>query len=585
MGNEDLQRRLAAIVSADVVGYSRLISSDELDTIRTLNACRQRMSALVEARGGKVVDFVGDNMLAEFKSGLAAVETALAMQRGIAELTAGQPEERRMRFRIGIHLGDVTTDGERLYGDGVNIAARLQALAEPGGICISETVHAQIRARVDVSCRDLGEQRLKNIGEAVRACLIPPQGGGREAAGPAPTPSPRSPGPALAVLPFVNLSRDPEQEYMSEGLTLSIVAALVKIPGLLLISDTATIPFKDRSVPVQRLGKELGVTHILDGGIQRSGRRVRVTVRLTDAQGGRQLWAEQFNKDLGDIFALQDEITAEVVEAMDVKLISGETARIVRHALKTPAAIEAYYRGWSALFRSGPGQALEAEVWFDEIVVAEPSSPLGYALSAWTSCLIAGNSTGGSREAALDKASGLARKALELGDITGLPHLTLAYVHLLRHDPDEALRSVEMALLERPSCDASYVVKASVLNFLGRFEEAMPLARKAMRISPVHPSFYPAVLAASAYFSGQYTESLEAADRALDIDQEDVDALVFRTAALERLGRPDQAIAGAKAILQARPGFSLKAYASLQPYRDAAALSHLVGDLEKAGLG
>jgi adenylate cyclase len=581
MGNADLQRRLAAIVSADVVGYSRLISSDELGTIRILNECRQRMTALVEAHGGKVVDFVGDNMLAEFKSGLAAVETAMGMQAGIAELTAGQPDENRMRFRIGIHLGDVTTDGERLYGEGVNIAARLQALAEPGGICISDAVHAQVRSRLGVPCRDLGEQRLKNIGEAVRACLIAPAGEGQAVAvSPATTPR----GPSLAVLPFVNLSRDPDQEYMSEGLTLSIVAALVKIPGLLLISDTATAPYKDRPVPFQRLGRELGVTHILDGGIQRSGSRVRVTVRLTDAQGGRQLWAEQFNKDLGDIFALQDEIAAEVVEAMDVKLVSGETARIVRHALKTHAAIEAYYRGWSALFRSGPGQAIEAGLWFDEIVEAEPSSPLGYALSAWTSCLIAGSATGASREAALDKAAGLARKALELGDITGLPHLTLAYVHLLRHDHEEALRSAEQALLERPSCDASYVVKASVLNFLGRFDEAMPLSRKAMRISPVHPSFYPAVLAASAYFSGRYAESLEAADHALNIDQEDVDALVVRTAALVRLGHQEQAMAGAKSILQARPGFRLEAYASTQPHKDVGALSRLVGDLERAGL-
>jgi adenylate cyclase len=584
MEKETLVRRLTAVVSADVVGYSRLISLDELNTIRTLNACRKRMSALVMDHGGRVVDFVGDNMLAEFGSGLAAVEAALAMQEGVRTINAELPEERRMQFRMGIHLGDVTSDGERIYGDGVNIAARLQALAEPGGICISAAVRDQVRGRLELPCADLGEQHLKNIAEPVKACLIALSSGPETGPEPLKLTLPLPTRPSLAVLPFVNLSADPDQEYMSDGLTLNIIAALIKIPGLLLISDTATARYKDKLVPVHKLGKELGVSHILDGGIQRGGSRVRVTVRLTETAGGRQIWAERFDKKLDDIFALQDEITAEVVEAMDVKLISGEPARIVRHALKSPAAIEAYYRGWSALFRSGPEQVLEARYWFDETIRMEPSSPFGYAMAAWTYCLVAGQTAVDNREAVLDRAMILARKAMELGDVTGLPHLALAQINLLRKNHQQALLSVEQALLERPSCDASFAVKASILNYLGRPLEAMPLARQAMRISPVHPSYYPMVLATSAYFGNRFEDAVAAAEQALAIDQEDVDALVVLTAALVRLDRLEQAKGSAQKILQIRPEFRLKAYGSRQPYKDPKALERLLENLRKAGL-
>jgi adenylate cyclase len=543
------------------------------------------MVARVRDHGGTVVDFVGDNMLAEFKSGLAAVKASLAMQEDISSLNAEHPDDRRMRFRIGIHLGDVTSDGERIYGDGVNIAARLQSLAQPGGICISDAVLAQVRTKLDLPYRDLGEQHLKNIAEPVRAYQLSLANGHRSDTAPARVTFPVSAKPSLAVLPFVNLSSDPDQEYMSDGLTLSIVTALIKIPGLLLISDTATAPYKHGSIPLQELGKVFGVSHILDGGIQRSGSRVRVTVRLTETAGGRQIWAEQFDKKLDDLFAVQDEITAEVVEAMDVKLISGEPARTVRHALKTPAAIEAYYRGWSALFQSSPDQTVEARYWFEETIRLDPTSPLGYALAAWTYCLLAVQTAASDREKALDEASVLAKKALGLGDVTGLPHLALAQVNLMRHNHQKALQAVEAAILERPSCDMSYAVKASILNYLGRPLEAMPLARQAMRISPVHPSFYPLVLATAAYFGGRFEEAAGAAGRALEIDQENVQALIILAAAQIRLDLSEQARGAVRRILQLQPELRLDTYASSQPYKDTAALERLLADLRAAGLG
>lgn len=584
MENDILTRRLAAVVSADVVGYSRLIAFDEEGTIRSLETCRSRMTDMVRDHGGNVIDFVGDNMLAEFKSARDAVEAALEMQEKINEVNKGLPPKQYMRFRIGIHLGDITSDGERIYGEGVNIAARLQSLAEPGGICISEPVHSQVRGKLKLTCRDMGQQQLKNIDQPVRACrIVLSPDFSTETGGPSSN-SPPASSPSLAVLPFVNMTSNPDQEYMSDGLTLNIVTGLVKIPGLFLISDTSMTRYRGQKTNPLDVGRDLNVTHVLDGGVQRSNMRVRVTVRLTETASGLQVWAEQFDKSLDDIFALQDEITREVVEALEIRLVSGEPARTVRQALKSPGAIEAYYRGWSALFKSSPEEILEARSWFEETIRLEPRSALGYALAAWTHCQILHLNILPDSDAIMDRGVDLAEKALKLGDTTGLAHLSLAHINLVRHNHDQALKAVENALLDRPNCDASFAVKASILNYLGRPLEAIPLARRSIKLAPVHPAFYPMVLATSAYHGERPEEALAAADQALAIDPENIDALVIKAATLARMGKTEEAGQTVRAIREIRPGFTLNTYAAGQPYKDARTLNRLLDDLRVAGL-
>ena len=355
MTTGDVKHRLAALLSADVVGYSRLMAQDEVATVRTLSAYRDKMTALVGNNEGRVVDFVGDNMLAEFHSALDAVDCATNIQDTLARLNAKLDENRRMRFRIGINLGDVLIDGDIIYGDGVNIAARLESLAEPGGICISESVFSQVHHKLELGFTDIGMKALKNIPDPIRVYRVvapevempPPMA---ETGLPKDARLPLPAKPSLAVLPFVNLSADSDQDYFSDGLTMDIMTALVRIPGLFLISEISMFSYKSQAPTVRELSQQLGVSHVLDGGVRRAGEQVRITARLIEASSGLQVWAERYDRKIDDIFAVQDEITEKIVEAMDIKLVTGDVGHNIRETLQNPEALECYYHGWQALF-------------------------------------------------------------------------------------------------------------------------------------------------------------------------------------------------------------------------------------------
>jgi len=589
MSEASLKRRLAALLSADVVGYSRLMAQDELETVRTLTAYRERVTGIVQASGGRVVDFIGDNMLAEFSSTLDAVECAVQIQKTIAEMNTTLAESRRMNFRIGIHLGDVMSDGKRIYGDGVNIAARLESLAEPGGISISDMVYKQVHTKSGLAYIDQGKHSLKNIPEPMRVYrVVTPDG--TQAADAAPTtlisrpllPLPAK--PSLAVLPFVNLSTDPQNDYFSDGLTIDIMTALVKIPGLFLISDISMFSYKSNPVSVQELGRQLGVSHVLEGGIRRAGDRIRISARLTEIASGRQIWADRFDRRMDDLFDIQDEITEEIVTAMDVELVSGEPGRTVRQTFKSSAALELYYRGWNALFASSKEEIITAQQMFEETIRLEPESPLGYALGAWAHWWAVFRDKSDNVELSLKRATELARAALELEDVTGLPHLMMAQVHLLKGEHEKALNESEQAVLARPSCDASYAIKAHILNYLGRPAEAIELARYAIRLTPVYPTFYPAVLAAAYYGSGQYDKAAAAAEEVLTSDRDNLDALLVLTGAKAALGQTDSARRVAHRVRRVKPDFTLDKFAASQPYKDPQTLEQVLSMLCKAGL-
>jgi TolB-like protein len=590
MVESNLKHRLAALLSADVAGYSRLMAEDELATVRTLAICREKINTLVKEDGGRVVNFVGDNVLVEFPSALDAVACALKIQNAIVDLNAGMPQNRQMQFRVGINLGDILVEGDVIYGDGVNIAARLEALAVPGGICVSEMVYRQIHHKLDAKFVDMGAKFLKNIPDPVRVFAVSAPSAGptanNTAAGSFQAPSPPLPEkPSLAVLPFVNLSSDPAQDYFSDGLTLDIMTALVRIPDLFLISDISMFSLKQKTVSIKDIGRQLGVSHVLEGGVRMAGEKLRVTARLIETASGRQVWADHYDTTIDDIFAIQDEIAGKIVTAMDVKLVSGEVARTIRKTIRNPDALEAYYRGWQALFGTRKMDILESQQYFEDTMRLEPESPLGYALAAWTHWWAIFRGLSEDTDQSVAYATDLARKAMDLEDITGLPHLMMALIHLHKSEHDKALAEAEKAVLARPSCDLSYAAKGYILNYLGRPDDAIALANYAIRLSPIQPlPFYLVVLAGAFYSSGRFEEAITAAREAIRYDGEYVDALVILAGASAATNRLEDAANIVGEIRQIQPDFTLENFARTQPYKNPETLEQLLLILRQSGL-
>ena len=589
MPEEGFKHKLAAILSADAVGYSRLMADDELATIRTLSAYRDKIGTHVHDYEGRVVDFVGDNMLAEFSSTLNAVNCAVQIQKVLDQLNFKFDEKRRMHFRIGIDLGEIVIDKDVIYGDGINIASRLESLAEPGGICISEFVYSQVRNKLDLGFVDVGMIKLKNISTPVRVYkvfeqqseasnlvtkVIPDQD--------ISLPLPKK--PSLAVLPFVNLSTDSKQDYFSDGLTMDIMTALVRIPGLFLISEISMFSYKSQAPSIRELGSQLGVSHVLDGGVRKEGDRIRITARLLETTTGRQMWAERYDRKIDDVFSVQDEITERIVEALDIKLVTGEMAHTIRKVIRNPEALESYYRGWEALFGSTKDDIKEAQKMFEETMRLEPESSFGYALAAWAHWWSVDQGLSENIALSLERAVELSRKAEELEDFTGLSHLVMAQIYLYQHEHDKALEAVQKAVLARPSCDLSYVAKANILNYLGRSTEAIDLAKFAIRLAPVYPPFFQQTLAAAFYGSGQYEKAIDSAKEVLMSDNDNVDALLILAGANAALDQQAEASQAASKIKRKAPDFSLKKYAETQPYRDPKILNHITSMLQRAGL-
>ena len=589
MPEEGFKHKLAAILSADAVGYSRLMTEDEVATIRTLAACRDKINTHVHGNRGRVVDFVGDNMLAEFSSALDAVDCAVKIQETLEQFNAKLDQNRRMQFRIGIDLGEVLIDKDVIYGDGVNIASRLEGLAEPGGICISEFVYSQVHSKLNIGFVDVGTKKLKNFSTPVKVYKV------IEQKTKAPTlltgavpdqeislPLPNK--PSLAVLPFANLSADSKQDYFSDGLTMDIMTALVRIPGLFLISEISMFSYKSKAPSIRELGGQLGVSHVLDGGVRKEGDRIRITARLLETTTGRQVWAERYDRKIDDIFAVQDEITERIVEAMDIKLVTGEMAHTIRKVLRNPDALEYYYRGWEALFGSTKNDIEEAQQMFEETTRLEPESSFGYALAAWAHWWSVDLGLSEDIAHSLERAIELARKAEDLEDFTGLSNLVMAQIHLYKHEHDKALEAAQKAVLARPSCDLSYVAKANILTYLGRPAEAIDLAKFAIRLAPVYPPFFQKTLAAAFYGNGQYEEAITSAKEVIKSDEGNLDAFLILAGANAALDQQEEASKAATEIKRIKPDFLLKKYAETQPYRDPKILKQVTSMLQRAGV-
>lgn len=590
MTDAGFKHKLAAILSADVAGYSRLIAEDEVSTVRILNAYRDEMTSLTVEYHGRVVDFVGDNMLAEFSSVLDAVNCAVRIQRVLQHHNERLNPDRRMDFRIGLHLGDIMIDGERIYGEGVNIAARIETLAEPGGICISDVIYKQIQSKLNLGYSDLGEHTLKNISEPIRVYKIFKTGYSdnlrvdkADSRVKAPLSLPNK--PSLAVLPLVNLSADPEQNYFCDGLYMDIMTSLVKISGLFLIGEHSMFTYKAKPVTIREIGHQLGVSHVLEGGVRKAGNQVRVNAQLIETANGRRIWAERFDRLLDDLFTIQDEITEEIVTAMDVKLVTGEWSRRVRKALRNPSARECFYRGRQSMFGSTKEDIEEAQRLFEETIQMEPETAVGYDMAAWSHWLAVYRGFSDSVTKSLEKTTELAKKAISLDpEATGFPRLIMANVWLLKREHDLAMAEIEKAYKIRPGCGGVYAIKANILNYMGRPTEAMELAKTAIRITPVFPMYYPAVLARAYYLCDRNEEAIAVANEILSRSQNDLDALLVLAWVNAGEGRMQDASQAAKEISKVKPEFTLEAYAKSQPYKDPSVLGRIIQMLRMAGL-
>jgi adenylate cyclase len=572
--------KYSTALHGDVVGYSKLTADNEIETYNTLQVLRSIIEAEVDARNGIVASFVGDEFLAVLPTEEGAVAAAIEIQRKIASENDGLPAGRKMRFRLGIHAGDVSNVGDRWYGDAINIAARLQALAEPGGINISRQA---LEGAGDVPARleSLGPTWLKNIPEQVVIFRLVDEGAPADTSKPWRRRIVTSTRSSLAVSPFVNLG-EPEDSHFADGLMMALVMSLMRIPGVDVVSEMSTLGYRDRSFSAQQLGHELGVRYVLEGAVQRSGSQVRVLTQLIDVEEGKTVWADRFDASFDDVFVAQDDIVRAIATALDVEIIGGEVARMFRSEI-SPPAVEVLYRGLQHLSRGTPAELQLAADAFEQVISLEPESARGFTMAALTHNWIGMFGATEDVEGHYELAERFAREAIERGDESGIGQTVLAHVRVEHHDWEGALDAVRAATDLRPSCDLTYGIAASVMRYLGRWEDAVDYADRAARLSPLFASWYHGIRANAEFLSGNYEAAADAAEGVVAENEEDVDALLTLAAAQSALGRTRHAAAAIDHARQTRPGLTTEALKGL-PYRDGADLDRFIGELKAAGL-
>jgi TolB-like protein/class 3 adenylate cyclase len=516
-------RRLSAIVAADVAGYSRLMGLDEVSTARTLREHRAVTDALVAKHGGRLVKTTGDGVLLEFPSVVDAVECAVAVQALMAQRNEGIPQDRRMLFRIGINLGDILIEGDDILGDGVNVAARLEGIAEPGGICISSSAYDQVRGKVEVEFTDLGEQRLKNIDRPVRVYTANSRGG---MAGPdtsshhdAQKPLALPDKPSIAVLPFQNMSGDPEQEYFADGMVEDIITALSRNQQLFVIARNSSFTFKGRPVDVKQVARELGVRYILEGSVRKSGNRVRITGQLIEATTGTHLWADKYDGALEDVFDLQDQVAASVVGAIAPSVTQAEIERAKRKPTSSLDAYDYYLRGLAAHRQYTRDSNEQAVGLYEQAIALDPQFALAYAGLA--GALTARKTWGWSIDPEADKSQAIAyaKRALSMVKQDALIIARAAHVLFIVGGDEVELADglLDEAIRLNPNEMTAWLWGGWAKTMLGDHQTAIHCHQRAMRLSPLDPNifFAQAGLAYAHFFLGNYQEGLKCAADAL----------------------------------------------------------------------
>jgi adenylate cyclase len=535
-------RRLTAILAADIAGYSRLMGADEVGTAQALREHRSAADPLVAEHGGRIVKTTGDGVLIEFGSVVGAVECALALQRLAAERNADVRIERRMEWRIGIHLGDVLVEGDDILGDGVNIAARLEGIAEPGGVCISEDAFRQVRGKVEVEFADLGEQSLKNIASPLRVYNMRPASTSEPRLAPAAA-LPLPDKPSVAILPFTNISDDREQEFFADGITEDVITALSRYPSLIVIARNSSFTYKGRAVDVKQLGRELGVRYVLEGSLRKSGNRIRVTAQLVEAETGKQVWAERYDRDLADIFAVQDEITEAVTIAVAPAIADPELRRAVRRPPANLDAWGAYQRGlwhWSKITPDDNGLA---QKFFQQAVDLDSNFAGGYWGLAVSQIMAATIFQRRNLAETLASSEALTRRAVALDSSDAEARSRFGHVLHLQGDAEGALVEIERALTISPNLASAHGSLGDTLIWAGRPKEGIEALQRYFRLDPRDPmtAVYLLQVAAGHYFCHEYERSIEAAKRVVRSYPEYPLPHRWLAAALGQLGHTEEA--------------------------------------------
>lgn len=640
MEQQPVNRKLAAIFSADVQGYSRLMGDDEEATIRTLTGHREVMFDLIRQHRGRVVDSPGDNMLAEFASVVDAVRSAVEIQKALKVRNADLPDHRKMAFRIGINLGDVVVEGERIYGDGVNIAARLESLAEGGGICISATVYEQVERKLPLSCEFMGEQAVKNIARPVRAYQVRMAPGDAPAKADIPgkadpqkektrahywkwavaglavlavavvvarnfdivreSPPPRSmpmrgpmkasmrqealtlpDKPSIAVLPFLNMSGNKEEDYFSDGITEDLITDISKVSGLFVISRNSAFTYKGRSVNVKQVGKELGVRYVLEGSVRKAGSQLRITAQLIDATSGFHVWAERYDRKLAEIFTVQDEVAKKIVAALKVKLTRGEQARLGRKPTNNLEAYDLFLRGVRNMHRSSQESVARARELFTKAFTldpnyAEPYVGLGWAyLLSWTFQWTQDPRT-------LDRALELAEKARAIDDSAPKLHKLLSKTYLWKMQHESAIAEARRAIRLDPNDADGYEALGEILVWSGQPERAIDLVKKAVRLNPTNTrAGVPWLLGHAFMLSGKKEMAIAQFNTAIALNPNFLPAHAYQAFVLTGEGKLEEARSHMAAVRRISPGATADNLRGRLPYKDVEFLERFIATLKK----
>jgi adenylate cyclase len=616
-----MERKLTAILAADVVGYSRLMGEDEVGTLAALKAYRnETIDPRIAEHSGRIVKLMGDGALVEFPSVVEAVLCAVEIQEALAERNAGVVDGRRIELRIGINVGDVIVDRDDIYGDGVNVAARLETLAEPNGICISRTVHDQVRDKLDLVIDDLGEVEVKNIARPVRAFRVL-TGPGAEAPGRKRAPNRRRPAavaavgaiviaalgalawwqpwtggtgrisverlsdlPAIAVLPFDNMSGDPEQEYFSDGITEDLISDLSRISGVFVIARTTVFTYKGRSVTVRQVGDDLGVQYVLEGSVRRAGSRIRINVQLVDARSGRDIWVERYDREMTDVFVLQDEVTKKIVSALAVELTADEENRLQRTTKIDPDAYDVFLRGLELYRRYTFETRAEARELFERAAALDPGFARAYAGIANTHVFDYMEGSTDSPERSAQQSLEMVEHALALDDSVPQVQFSASFVYLQLGRHEDAIAAVRRAIELDPNYADGYVQMAFSLIFAGRPEEALEQAANAMRLNPWQPFLYTWVLGHAYFLMEQYEEAISLFEKVVESNPHYHAGHLALASAYGLAGRIDDAEWEAEELLNLQPDFTLTDSLRRTPYKNPADLERWIAGLRKAGL-
>jgi adenylate cyclase len=570
------QRRLAAIVSVDVFGFSRLMGVDEVGTLAALRSHRTELiDDKIADHGGRIVKTMGDGLLLEFPSVVDAATCAIEVQEGMVGRNADVAVEQRIVFRVGVHVGDIIIEGEDILGDGVNIAARIEAIAEPGGVAISGRVHDDVRDRLDIEFNDIGEQNLKNIARSVRVWNWMPNG--------LPKPIDAQPAtisnhpPKVAVMPFQNLSDDTDQEYFSDGLTEDIIAALARYRTFPVISRNSTFAYKGKALDMRQLAAELGVRYIVEGSVRKSGDRVRVTARLNDGTSDVNVWAERFDRDLIDIFDLQDEIVQLIAATVEPEMHRAERQRSVDTNAPNLNAWDCYHRGWSKVFEYTKEGNEQAREFFEKAIEQDPAYRAAYTGIAYTHHRDLTAEFADDREGSIQKCLEAARRGVALDAMNSNARVALAQAYMWPDQHDLALAEARKALELNPNNAWALTVHGTLLDSTGDFEGGKHSIDKALELNPQDPRIHIShVLMARAHLNARaYEAAIEWAQRALRHHPGYPNANYVMAASLGHIGRKEEARVALEACEDAQPGFLVKRK-TWKPYLDPISNEHIL---------